>query len=306
MKTALKFRLPIMSRLIPIMNDGFINLNKPVGMTSHDAVNIVRKIFNTKKVGHGGTLDPAAVGVLPVAVGRATKFIEYLADCSKTYRAEILFGAATTTGDLDGEIIERVDNFVMPPSAEIAAAVKNFIGQIEQTPPKHSAIKIDGRKAYDLARKNIAFELPRRTVAINRIDILSIGEKSVALEIDCGKGTYIRSLAVDIGETLKIPAVLKFLQRVRVGAFDLENAVALDDLRAGGEKYLLAIDACLGSLKKFELAERRIKAFCNGLPTNVYAADSTVRVYAAGKFLGVGKIQAGELRAAKLFIDNSD
>lgn len=283
------------------MSDGFINLSKPAGMTSHDAVNLVRKIFGTKKVGHAGTLDPAAVGVLPIAVGRATKFIEYLADSDKTYRAEIIFGVATDTGDLDGEIITRVEDFEMPSVEEIRAAVEKFVGEIEQTPPKHSAIKINGRKAYALARKNVEFEMPRRTVTICAIKILGVGEKSVSLEIDCGKGTYIRSLAVDIGGALKIPAALKFLQRTRVGNFCICGAVDFADLEYAGEKYLLAVDECLSGLEKYELAEQRIKAFCNGLPTDVLAGDSTVRVYAARQFLGVGKIRAGELRSAKLF-----
>lgn len=283
------------------MIDGFINLDKPAGMTSHDAVNIVRKIFGTKKVGHTGTLDPAAVGVLPIAVGRATKFIEYLADCDKTYRAEIIFGVATDTGDLDGEIIARAENFSMPSIEEIREVVEKFTGEIEQVPPKHSAIKIHGRKAYDLARRNVEFEMPRRRVTIYEIKILGVGEKSMALEVTCGKGTYIRSLAVDIGNALKLPAALKFLQRTLVGGFDLCSAVEFDDLKVGGEKYLLAVEDCLSGLKKFELAEHRVKAFCNGLSTNVRAADETVRVYAAGKFLGVGKIRAGELRSEKLY-----
>ena len=125
--------------------DGFINLNKQKNFTSHDAVNTVRKIFQTKKVGHGGTLDPAAEGVLPVAVGRATKFIEYLADCDKTYRAEIFFGVETASGDLDGEVIFKQDNFEMPTALDLKSAAKNFIGEIEQTPPKYSAIKISAR-----------------------------------------------------------------------------------------------------------------------------------------------------------------
>ncbi len=283
------------------MIDGFINLNKPAEMTSHDAVNIVRKIFGTKKVGHAGTLDPAAVGVLPIAVGRATKFIEYISDVDKTYRAEILFGVSTNTGDFEGEIVSKAENIQLPPLDALKAVLARFTGQIEQTPPKHSAIKINGRKAYDLARKNIDFEMPRRVVTINRIEILRVAENTLTLEIDCSKGTYIRSLAVDIGESLNLPATLKFLQRVRVGNFNLNDAATFDDLKNSGEKFLLPIDLCLKHLKKFELAERRIKAFCNGLPTNISANDEIVRVYAAEKFLGVGKIFNGELRATKLF-----
>lgn len=287
------------------MIDGFINLNKPAGMTSHDAVNILRKIFGTKKVGHAGTLDPAAVGILPVAIGRATKFIEYIADFDKTYRAEILFGVATDTGDFDGEIISRVENVKLPPEDALQAILVRFTGQIEQTPPKHSAIKIHGQKAYNLARKNIEFEMPRRVVTINKIEILRVEENILTLEIDCSKGTYIRSLAVDIGESLKIPATLKFLQRVRVGNFNLENAATFDDLKTSSAKFLLPVETCLQHLRNFELPSRRIKAFCNGLPTNIKAADELVRVYAAGKFLGVGKIFNGELRAAKLFVDSA-
>lgn len=288
------------------MIDGFINLNKPAEMTSHDAVNIVRKIFSTKKVGHAGTLDPAAVGVLPIAVGHATKFIEFISDFDKTYRAEILFGVSTTTGDFEGEIVSKAENIQIPSQDALKTILARFTGQIEQTPPKHSAIKINGRKAYDLARKNIDFEMPRRLVKINKIEILRVEENILTLEIDCSKGTYIRSLAVDIGESLNLPATLKFLQRVRVGNFNLNDAATFDDLKNDGEKFLLPVDSCLNHLKKFNLAERRIKAFCNGLPTNISAADEIVRVYVAEKFLGVGKISTGELRAVKLFVDTTN
>lgn len=283
------------------MTDGFVNLDKPAGMTSHDAVNAVRRIFGTRKVGHAGTLDPAAVGVLPIAVGRATKFIEYLADSAKTYRAEIIFGLATDTGDLEGEVIARVENFVMPSVEEIHATVEKFVGEIEQTPPKHSAIKIHGQKAYALARRNIAFEMPSRRVTVHEIKILGLGETSATLEISCGKGTYIRSLAADIGAALNVPAALKFLQRTRVGNFDLSSVVDLDALKTGGDKFVKAVGDCLSGLEIFELAEHRVKAFRNGLPTDVRAADSTVRVYAAAEFLGVGKIRAGQLTSAKIF-----
>ena len=287
------------------LKDGFINLNKPAGMTSHDAVNIVRKIFGTKKVGHAGTLDPAAVGILPIAVGQATKFIEYISGFDKTYRAEIFFGVSTVTGDFEGEIVSKIENVKLPDKNILDSVLENFIGKIEQTPPKHSAIKINGRKAYDLARKNIDFEMPRRVVTINRIEILRVEENILTLEVDCSKGTYIRSLAVDIGESLNLPATLKFLQRVRVGNFNLENSATFDDLKIDGEKFLLPVDFCLKHFRKFELPSRRIKAFCNGLPTNISANDEIVRVYAAEKFLGVGKIFNSELRAEKLFVDTN-
>ena len=270
-------------------------------MTSHDAVNFVRKIFNTRKVGHGGTLDPMATGILPIAVGQATKFIEYLADCDKTYRAEILFGVTTDSGDVTGNLINRAENFVMPSIDELNAAVKNFIGDIEQRPPKFSAIKINGRKAYDLARKNIDFEMPRRTVTINRFEILRVEENFVTVEVDCSKGTYIRSLAVDFGERLNLPATLKSLQRIRVGKFCIENAVTIDELKIDAEKFLTPIENCI-DFESFNLPNHRVKAYMNGLPTDVKISDKLVKVYAAEKFLGVGRIINGELRSEKLLV----
>lgn len=283
------------------MNDGFINLNKPSGMTSHDAVNHVRKIFSGRKVGHAGTLDPAACGVLPVAVGRATKFIEYLADRDKSYRAEILFGLATDSGDLDGSIIARAGNFAMPRLDALDAALKTFVGEIEQTPPKFSAIKINGRKAYDLARRDVDFEMPRRLVKIFRLEVVALGEDTATLEIDCGKGTYIRSLARDVGERLNLPATLKSLVRLKVGDFDLSDALTFDDVKTFGANCLLPIDACLKHLPAFDLPEHRVRAFMNGLPTTVYAPDATaLRICAGGKFLGVGQIAGGELHSSKI------
>lgn len=280
------------------MSDGFLNLNKPAGMTSHDAVNLVRKIFSTRKVGHAGTLDPAARGVLPVAVGRATKFIEFLTAREKSYRAEILFGIATDSGDLEGNVIFRAEIFTSPTRDEFAAALKNFVGEIEQTPPKFSAIKINGRKAYDLARKNLSFDMPTRRVKIFRIELVAISEISATIEIDCGAGTYIRSLAVDIGEKLQLPTTLKSLIRLRVGDFDLVAAKNFDELTA---ESLIPIADCLQHLPTFELPENRIRAFLNGLPTTVNAADEKfLRIFSGEKFLGVGRIERGELRSSKI------
>ena len=283
------------------MSDGFINLNKPSGMTSHDVVNHVRRIFSTRKVGHAGTLDPAACGVLPIAINRATKFIEYLADLDKSYRAEILFGVATDSGDLDGEIISRTEDFITPTIDKFNATLKNFVGEIEQTPPKFSAIKIHGRKAYDLARKNLEFEMPRRLVKISRLELVSLNKNSATIDIDCCKGTYIRSLAIDLGERLNLPATLKNLVRLRVGDFDLNNALTFDDIKKFGEDCLLPIENCLKHLPTFELAEHRIRAFMNGLPTTVHIPDEkALRICAVGKFLGIGRIERGELRSSKI------
>ena len=283
-----------------ILIDGFINLNKPTEMTSHDAVSIVRRIFGTKKVGHGGTLDPAASGVLPVAVGRATKFLEYI-DNDKSYRAEILFGTATDSGDITGEIVDLAKNFSVPTLDELKLTAKNFVGEIEQTPPKFSAIKINGRKAYDLARKKIDFDMPKRTVKIYRMEILKVDSKNVTVEVDCSKGTYIRTLAADFAAKFNLPATLKSLTRIKAGSFCLENAATIDELKSDGEKFIRPIESCLLHLDIFNLPEHRIKAFCNGLPTDVKMPDGILKVYSENKFLGIGAICGGELRAAKLF-----
>ncbi len=282
------------------MINGFINFNKAANMTSHDAVNFLRKIFQTKKIGHGGTLDPAATGILPIAVGHATKFLEYLADFDKTYRAEIFFGISTDTGDLDGKIISKIENFSMPSTEILKEKTKNFLGEIEQTPPKFSAIKINGQKAYDLARKNIDFEIPKRRIKIFRFEILNVEKNFVTAEIDCSKGTYIRTLAADFGKSLNLPATLKSLQRIRVGNFELKNSVTLEDLKNSPEKFLLPVENYL-PFEKFFLSAHRVKAFLNGLPTNLNESDKIVRVFADEKFLGVGKICSGELRSEKIF-----
>ena len=282
------------------MLNGFINLNKAAGMTSHDAVNFLRKIFQTRKVGHGGTLDPNATGILPIAIGQATKFIEYLVDSGKTYRAEILFGVETETGDVTGKIIRQIENFQMPNFDELNAATKNFIGQVEQSPPKFSAIKINGRMAYDLARKEINFEIPRRIVTINQFKILRVEENIVTVEVDCEKGTYIRSLAVDFGMSFNFPATIKSLQRIRVGKFLIDDAVTIDELQLSCEKFLKPIDFCL-DFENFYLPAYRVKAYKNGLPTNINAENKLVKVYDGENFLGVGKINGGEIRSEKLF-----
>ena len=287
------------------MKNGFININKAAGMTSHDVVNRVRRIFNTKKVGHAGTLDPFATGVLPVAVGRAAKFLEYLSDCDKAYRAEIFFGVETSTGDTTGEIIQKKE---CQPNAlnEVDKVLSSFIGTIRQTPPKYSAIKINGRKAYELARKNVDFELPSREVTIYSLNVVSMTEDTVTIDVDCSKGTYIRSLAVDIGKQLGIPATLKNLQRTRAGTFQIDNAVTLETLQEVTEAALINVDICLEHLPRFDLPIRRLKAFCTGLTTRVdenFVEGDLFRVYVDEDFIGVGKILEGELKADKILVD---
>ena len=284
------------------MIDGFININKAADMTSHDVVNRIRRIFNTKKVGHAGTLDPFATGVLPIGIGKGTKFLEYLADCDKSYRAEVLFGVETSTGDITGEVIERAECTPKALSA-IDEVLSEFVGTIRQTPPKYSAIKINGRKAYELARKGEEFELPSREVTINSLIVVSRTADTVTIDVDCSKGTYIRSLAVDVGRRLGMPATLKTLKRSRAGGFCIVDAVTLEALQEAGEIAIINVDTCLTHLPRYDLPAHRLKAFCSGLTTRTaktFIEGTLFRVYVDGEFVGVGRIIEGELKSSKL------
>lgn len=277
--------------------DGFLDLLKPPGMSSHDAINIVRKILNRKRVGHAGTLDPAAAGVLPIAVGQAARLVEYLELADKSYRAEIRFGIATDSGDDTGEVMERMTDFVLPGETAIRAVLAQFTGQIKQAPPAHSAIKIRGKRACDLVRRGVAVEIPTRTVAIHRLALLARHEDRILIDVDCSKGTYIRSLCADIGKALGIPATMAFLVRTRVGDFSLEDAHTIEALRDLGEAAILAPDNYLSHIERYDLAPHRSRAFQNGLATNErrnLPHGETFRVYSEGLFLGMGRYDREE------------
>ena len=211
--------------------DGFINLKKLPDWTSHDCVAKIRRILQTKKVGHGGTLDPAAVGVLPIAIGNATRLLQYLPE-GKAYRAVIRFGVQTTTDDLEGDIIysEPVTDLTI---AQIQAVIPEFIGEITQTPPMYSAIQVNGQRLYKLARAGEVVEVPTRQVNIDLIDILNWtpGDyPEVEVQIACGGGTYIRSIARDLGDRLGTKGVLAFLERNASCGFQLADSITLEEL----------------------------------------------------------------------------
>ena len=211
--------------------DGFINLKKLPDWTSHDCVAKIRRILQTKKVGHGGTLDPAAVGVLPIAIGKATRLLQYLPE-GKAYRAVIRFGVQTTTDDLEGDIIysEPVTDLTI---AQIQAVIPEFIGEITQTPPMYSAIQVNGQRLYKLARAGEVVEVPTRQVRIDKIDILNWtpGDyPEVEVQIACGGGTYIRSIARDLGDRLGTKGVLAFLERNASCGFQLADSITLEEL----------------------------------------------------------------------------
>ena len=278
--------------------DGFINVLKPTGLSSHDVVDIVRRIFKQKRVGHAGTLDPAAAGILPVALGRAARLVEYMEGADKSYRAEIAFGYATDTGDVYGEVIESVENPVQPSEEELRSVLGRFVGVITQTPPAYSAIKVGGQRAYDLARQGAAVEIPTRTVRIDRLDLVHADavHARILVDVNCAKGTYIRSLCTDIGAALGLPATMRFLLRTRVGGFMLADSYTLEELAEVRETALCAPDTAL-DLPVYELTPQRVKAFYSGLSTSerrMELAEGCYRVYAEGVFLGIGRYDAAE------------
>jgi len=212
---------------------GVIPLYKPKGMTSHDCVNKLRKILKTKKIGHTGTLDPDVDGVLPMCIGKATKIAEYLSEDGKTYRGVIKLGQSTTTEDASGDIVEEVPIQKGWHRSEIEQVFQRFIGEIEQIPPFYSAVKVRGKRLYEYAREGITVERPRRKVTIHRLELASDDEQfqeRIPFVVECSKGTYIRTLTVDIGQALGVPAHMESLTRTRSGAFQLADCLTFKEI----------------------------------------------------------------------------
>jgi len=229
--------------------DGILNINKPRGKTSFSIVAMVRRLTGERRVGHAGTLDPAAVGVLPVCVGRATRIVEFLVDATKTYRAEIELGIITDTYDGSGHIVQRGDASGVNQN-KLESALAPFRGTIWQTPPMYSAVKYQGKPLYELARAGITVERRRRPAEIHHLDLIGWQSPVATIEVDCGKGTYIRSLAHDLGQALGCGAYLKSLVRLRCGIFDLKDAISIPQLevafRSGyWQHYLHPVDSVL-------------------------------------------------------------
>jgi tRNA pseudouridine55 synthase len=207
---------------------GWINLDKPVGVTSTQAVGRLKFLFNAKKAGHAGTLDPLASGVLPVAFGEATKTVPIVQDGAKAYRFRVRWGEESATDDAEGEIVARSDK--RPSPAEIEALLPRFVGLVQQTPPTFSAIKIDGARAYDLARGGESFEIASRPIHVYRLALVSVDEQSAVLEAECGKGAYVRAIARDLGREVGCYGHVVELRRTRVGPFEADAAIPLDRL----------------------------------------------------------------------------
>ncbi len=248
--------------------DGIFNIYKEKGFTSHDVVAIVRRTIHMKKVGHTGTLDPDAEGVLPVCVGRATKLSDVIMDGRKSYRAMLRLGITTTTEDASGEVLETKE--VDFDTEKIRAVTASFIGKLEQVPPMYSAVKVNGRKLYELAREGKEIERKSRTIEVYDIRIRQfLPPDRVEIDVDCSKGTYIRTLCADIGKALGCGGHMAELLRTATGSFSLENAIKLDELKAlaeegNAEKVLLTMEKALQEFPVVKVSEKSAKFLYNG------------------------------------------
>ena len=302
--------------------NGIINVLKPAGMTSFDVVGFLRKVAGQKKIGHTGTLDPSAVGVLPICLGNATRAIEFIIDKDKVYRAELTLGSATDTQDSSGKVIYSGE--VEAGNGRIEEAIMSFVGDIDQLPPMYSAIKIDGKKLYDIARQGGTVERQTRKIRIFDIKIIRIWEESgpekimvkkVLFDVHCSKGTYIRTLCHDIGEKLGCGGHMSFLVRTRAGKYNLDNALTLEEIRELAdcrqlEGSLTPVETVFEELDGIRLDSEDTFKYCNGvwlqLNNKNFDTSPFIRVYDNNEnFLGIGEIfQNGQgtcLKSKKFF-----
>lgn len=280
--------------------DGIVTALKPPGMTSSNVVYDVRRIFNEKRAGHLGTLDPGAAGVLPICLGRATRLFDYLVDKEKEYVCELALGLATDTQDAYGRIIGRDDRIVT--LAEVMEVLPSFMGVQQQQAPIYSALKVDGQKMYDLARAGKPVEQKSREITIHSLELLKqTGENRFLLSIRCSRGTYVRTICADIGARLGTYGYMSFLLRAASGPFGLDHAFTIaemEECRANGslESCVISCEDALSFLPALELPEYRRTPAMNGLETAVKGvADGSVRLYCNG-FLGIGTVSDGSVK----------
>lgn len=298
------------------MFNGIINIYKEAGFTSHDVVAKMRGILKQKKIGHTGTLDPDAVGVLPVCLGNATKLCDLLTEKEKEYEAVLLLGVVTDTQDTSGQVLRKQP--VTCDEAQAKEAVSSFVGEYQQIPPMYSALKVDGKKLYELARQGKEVERKAREVFIHEIEILNMELPRVTMRVRCSKGTYIRTLCHDIGEKLGCGGAMERLKRTQSGQFTLENAITLEKLEAlrdegRVDECLIPTEAVFQNLKSVRVKEQFTGLIDNGNPFFFYQAEAKeetvqdkeqVRVYnSRGCFYGIYRFEAAEkkYRPVKMF-----
>ena len=278
--------------------DGVLLIDKPVGLSSNDALTKVKRIVNAKKAGHTGTLDPFATGLLPLCFGEATKFSQDLLEADKTYLATVHLGITTTTGDTEGEVLETRD--VDVGTEQVEAALARFRGPILQVPPMYSALKRDGKALYEYAREGVTLEREARPVTIHELELVAIAAPFLTIRVKCSKGTYVRVLGEDIGALLGCGAHLSALRRVQVGDLTTANMVTLEELQAHENplSLLAPVDALLSTFPRVDLTPELEKRFLNGQrlalgkeAVTVPPEQGRVRVYADGRLLGTAILQ---------------
>ncbi|WP_247950037.1 tRNA pseudouridine(55) synthase TruB [Streptococcus constellatus] len=291
--------------------DGIINLKKEAGMTSHDAVFKLRKILQTKKIGHGGTLDPDVVGVLPIAVGKATRLVEFMQDEGKIYEGEVTLGFSTTTEDASGEVLAKTPVLASLDAKLVDEAIASLTGLITQIPPMYSAVKVNGRKLYEYARTGEAVEKPKRQVAIysfERTSPISYENQTARFNfrVRCGKGTYIRTLAVDLGVKLGYASHMSQLTRTSAAGMLLEEALTLDEIAeqvtVGDFSFLQPLELGIGDLVKVELTENQAENVRFGRFIDVDSNETQVAGFFQGKLLAILEKRNKEYKPRKVFL----
>ena len=284
--------------------NGIVIVDKPQEWTSQDVTARLRRVFNTRRIGHGGTLDPMATGVLPVFVGRATRGVEFFEHAEKTYETVLRLGITTDTEDISGTVLTQQDAFVTGEMLE--EVLKNFRGQILQVPPMYSALKVNGQKLVDLARKGKTVERQPRPITIHELTVLGFEAEGIRLRVRCSKGTYIRTLCKDIGEALGCGGCMAELRRVQAGEYTIGEAVPLQTLldAENPEQYLRTVDTMFRNYPEVKLTANQEKRCRCGNQFSVKIADGTYRAYSAeGEFLMLAKVEDGVMSTVKSFFE---
>ena len=280
--------------------NGIVVVNKQKGYTSHDVVSKVKRIVK-EKVGHTGTLDPLATGVLPLLIGKGTLCSKYLINHDKKYLVSLKLGVSTDTMDLEGKVLEEKEvNLSILEKENVEKILFSFIGKQEQKPPMYSAIKIAGKKLYEYARKGEEVEIPTREIEIYNIELIGINkiDKEIEFKVACSKGTYIRSLCADIAKKLGTIGFMKDLKRLQVGEFDIKNSIIVDEktTKEDIEKNIISIEELFRDKEKIELDNKKLILFLNGVKLSNKNKDDIYRIYNLDKFIGIGIVKNGLLK----------
>lgn len=278
--------------------DGIIVINKPKNCTSHDIVYRAKKVFN-EKVGHTGTLDPNATGVLPLLVGKGTQISKYIINHNKTYEAVLQLGIKTDTADVEGNIVDVKDiqkEFLIYENVE--KILKTFIGKQEQTPPMYSALKVNGKKLYEYARNGQTVEVQPRSIEIYDINLIKIDEKNkiIKFNVKCSKGTYIRTLCEDIANKLQTVGYMKELNRTQVGEFEINDSITIEELEKGNFDKFITVEKFFMSYNNIELNKKKLQYFLNGVQLSFELKEGIYKIYCENKFIGIGTIKNNLLK----------